>query len=123
DRDQQWRLERRALEQLLQVSQQPEPLLGLCMKSGELAGVEERFGSVEQRRKQRRKLDDRFARIGCAAADSDAEAASDRRDFLEQAALAHAGGPLDDDHRMSAVGEAFELGSNQREFRVAPVEL
>ena len=123
DRDQERRLERRALEQLLQVAQQPEPLLGLRMKRRELAGIEQRLGSVEQRREQRRKLDHRLARIGCAAADSDAEAASDRRDLGEQAALAHAGGALDDDHRFGAVGEAFELASNQREFRVASVEL
>ena len=67
DRDQERRLERGALEQLLQVSQQPEPLLGLRMKSREPAGVEQRLGSVEQRCQQRRKLDHRLARIGCAA--------------------------------------------------------
>jgi hypothetical protein len=58
-----------------------------------------------------------------AAPDADAEAASDRRDLGEQAALAHAGGALHDDHCFGAIGEALEFASNQREFRVAPVEL
>jgi hypothetical protein len=40
NRDQERRLERRALEQRLQVSEQPEALLGQRVKSGELAGVE-----------------------------------------------------------------------------------
>jgi hypothetical protein len=114
DRDQEWRLERRALEQLLQVSQQPVPLLGLRMKSGELAWAEQRLGSVEQRCQQRRDLDHRLARLGCADADSDAEAAGYRRDLREQATLAHAGGALDDNHRFGAVGEALELALNER---------
>jgi hypothetical protein len=123
DRDQERRLQRRALDQSLQISQQPEPLLGLCMKTRELAGVEQRLGPVKQRRQQHRKLDDSLARIGCAATDSDTEAAGDRRHLCEQAALAHTGGALDDQHPFGAVREAFELASNQREFRVAPVEL
>src|SRR5712671_3806118 len=93
------------------------------MESGELAGVEQRFGSVEQRSEQCCKLDHGLARIGCATADSDAEAASDRRDLAEQAALAHACGAFDDDHGFGAVGEAIELAPNQREFRVASMEL
>ncbi len=93
------------------------------MKRREHAGIEQWLGSVEQRCEQCGKLDHGLARIGCAAADSDAEAASDRRDLGEQAALAHAGGALDDDHCFGAIGEALELASNQREFGVAPVEL
>src|SRR5437899_12170330 len=93
------------------------------MKSGERAGVEQRFGSVEQRCEQRCELDHGLARIGCASADSDAEAASDRRDLGEQAALAHARGALDDDHCFGPAGEAIELAPNQREFRVASMEL
>ena len=122
DGDQERRLERRALEQLLQVSKQPEPLLGLCMQRRERVGIEQRLGSVEERREQCCKLDHRLARIGGAAADSDAEAASDRRDLGEQAALAHAGRPSTTTIA-SAPSEAFELGSNQREFCVASMEL
>jgi len=114
DRDQEWRLECRALEQLLQVSQQPEPLLGVGMKSGELAWAEQRLGSVEQRCKQRRELDHRLARLGRAASDSDAEAAGHSRNLCEQATLSHAAGALDDDHRFGAVGEALELALNER---------
>src|SRR6185437_7591997 len=84
DGDQERRLERRALEQLLQVSQEPETLLGLRLSSGEPVAAEQRLVSVEQGRQQRGKLDDRLIRIGCAAPDSDAEAASDRRYFREQ---------------------------------------
>ncbi len=72
DRDQERRLEGCPFEQLLQVSQQPEPLLGPCVQSAELVGVEQRFGSVEEGREERCKLDNRLARIGCAAPDSDA---------------------------------------------------
>ena len=93
------------------------------MESGEPAVVEQGLGSVEQRCQQHRELDDRLAWIGCAATDPDAEAAGDRRNLCEQAALSHTGGAFDDEHRFGAVGEAFELGSNQREFRVAPVGL
>jgi hypothetical protein len=93
------------------------------MKSGQSVAVEEWIVSVEQGRQQRRKLDDRFIRICCAAPDSDAEAASDRRHFREQATLAHTRSALDDDHCLGAIGKAFELGSNQREFRVAPMEV
>ena len=55
-----------------------------------------------------------------AATDPDAEAAGDRRHLCEQAALSHTSGAFDDEHRFGAVGKAFELGLNQREFRVAP---
>ena len=40
------------------------------MKRGERAGVEQRFGSVEQRCEERCELDHGLARIGCASADS-----------------------------------------------------
>ena len=123
DGDQERRLERRALEQLLQVSQQPEPLLGVRVERGEPVVVEQRLRTVEQRCQQCRELDDRLVRIGGAAPHSDAEATSHRRHLREQAALAHAGGALDDEHGLGAVGEAFELGSNQRELRVASVDL
>src|SRR6478735_1942097 len=93
------------------------------MKRRKGAGIEQWLGSVEQRREQRCELDHGFARIGCAAADSDAEAASDRRDLGEQAALAHACGALDDDHCLGPVGEALELALNHRELRVASMEL
>src|SRR5712671_3742762 len=93
------------------------------MKSGELAGVEQRLGSVEQRSKQCCELDHGLAWIGCAATDSDAEAASDRRGLGEEAALAHACGALDDEHCFSPVGKPLELAPNQREFRVASMEV
>src|SRR5258708_13392217 len=93
------------------------------MKGRERAGIEQWLGSVEQRCEQCCKLDHGLAWIGCAATDSDAEAASDRRDLGEQAALAHARGALDDDHRFCPLGEAFELGSTEREFRVPSMAL
>jgi hypothetical protein len=93
------------------------------VKCRKLVGIEQRLGSVEQRCEQCRKLDHGLARIGCAAADSDAEAASDRGDLGEQTALAHACAALHHDHRFGSIRKTFELTPNQREFRVASVEL
>src|ERR1700730_16039704 len=93
------------------------------MEAGELVAAEQWLVSVEQGRQQSRKLDDRLIRISCAAPDSDAEAASDRRHFREQAAFAHTRRALDHAHCFGAFGKAFEFGSNQREFRVAPMEV
>jgi hypothetical protein len=98
-------------------------LLGLRLNRGESLAAEQRLVSVEQGRQQGRKLDDRLILISRAAPDSDAEAASDRRHFREQAAFAHTGGALDDDHCFGALRKAFELGANQRKFRVAPMEV
>ena len=123
DGDHERRVERGAFQQLLQVPQQPEPLFGLRVKRREPTGVEQRVGSLEQRREQGCELDHRLTWVGSAAADPDVQAASDRRDFGEQPALAHARGALDDDHRLGAIGKSFKLASDQRQLGVAPMEL
>ncbi len=95
---------------MLQVAQQPEALLGLRVKRRKRAGIEQWLGSVEQRCEQCCELDHGLAWIGSAAADSDAEAASDRRGLGEEDCF-------------SPVGKPFELAPNQREFRVASMEV
>jgi hypothetical protein len=112
DGDEERRFERGALEQLLQVAQQPEAWLGLRVESRKAVGIEQGVGPVEQRCQQSGKLDHGLARIGGAGADADPLAAGDRGNLCEQAALAHAGGALDHDHCFGAVREVFKSVSN-----------
>ena len=122
DADQEGRLERRAFEERLEVSEQPEPLFRLSSRAGKLAPIDQRFRPFEQCRQESGELHDALARLCGGGADPEAEAAGDVGDLGEQSTFPHPGAAFQEDDRSGPLGDPFEFALDERELRFAPVE-
>ena len=96
---------RAALEQLLELLEQPVALLGNRLQVG---AAQQRLGPVEQRGEQRSHRDHGLPGARAAAAGGDAEPAGDPQRLVEQPRLAQPGGALDEQHAARAVARGAE---------------
>src|SRR5207302_1929117 len=122
DADQERRLERGALEERLEVPEEPEPLFRLRPRVRELTAIEQGFRPLEQRRQESGKLHHALARLGGGRADPETKAASDAGDLGEQATLSHPGAAPEENDPSGPLGDPRELALDDRELRFAPVE-
>jgi hypothetical protein len=118
ERDQQRSVQSSALEQRLQILQQPVPLLGERVELPEPGSLEQRVRAVEQSVHQRSQLDDPGTRFGCASADPKREPSRDSSRLRQQAGLAHARLSVDEHYRADARAHPVELNTDRREFGV-----
>ena len=118
ERDQERPVEGGALEQHLQVLQQPVALLGQRAKLRQPGSLEQRARAVEQRGHQRSELDDPRAGLSRASAHSEREPPRDPVRLGQEAGLAHTRLSLDEHHRPDTRAHAIKLNTDRREFSV-----
>ena len=118
ERDHQRPVEGGALEQHLQVLQQPVALLGQRAKLRQPGSLEQRVRAVEQRGHQRRELDHASPGLGRASAHPEREPPRDPVRLGQQSGLAHPRLSLDEHHRPDTRAHAIKLNADRREFSV-----
>ena len=118
ERDQERPVEGGALEQHLEVLQQPVALLGQRAKLRQRRSLEQRVRAVEQRGHQRRELDDPRAGLSRARAHPEREPPRDPDRLGQEASFAHTRLSLDEHHRPDTRAHAIKLNTDRREFSV-----
>ena len=118
ERDQERPVEGGALEQHLEVLQQPVALLGQRAKLRQPGSLEQRARAVEQRGHQRSELDDPCAGLSRASAHPEPEPPRDPVRLGQEPSLAHTRLSLNKHHRPDARAHAIELNTDRREFSV-----
>ncbi len=118
ERDQERPVEGGALQQHLEVLEQPVTLLGQRAKLRQPGSLEQRARALEERGHQRSELDDRRAGLSRASAHSEREPPRDPVRLGQDAGLAHTRLSLDEHHRPDTRAHQIKLNTDRREFSV-----
>jgi hypothetical protein len=113
---QQRRLQRGTLQLVLQLLQQPVPLLEHRIGSTQIGGIQQRLRTREKRLEEGRHRDEAVILLRCADADPHACAHGHRRCLLQEPRLSESRAPLDDRDGALAVAD-------RREHLADPLEL